>query len=51
MYPDNRCYKGHFKNGLQHGIGIFIIPNGKERKGEWKDGIRVRWMDERENNA
>ena len=26
-----------------------MIPNGKERKGEWEDGVRVRWLDEREN--
>lgn len=33
-------------NGVQHGEGVFILPNGKERKGEWENGQRIKWIDE-----
>ena len=31
---------------MQHGEGIFILPNGKERKGMWENGQRINWIDE-----
>ena len=45
-YPDGRCYKGMWKNGKQHGEGVFISPEGVSRKGEWKNGKRLFWHDE-----
>ena len=47
MYPDGKCYKGHWKNGLQHGEGTFVNPNSKLklRYGIWEQGKRLHWTD------
>lgn len=45
-WPDGRKYDGEWKNGKQNGIGIYRSANNKERKGEWIDGKRSRWVDE-----
>ena len=31
--------------GKQHGIGTYTTSKGEEKKGEWKDGKRIRWLD------
>ena len=36
-------YQGNWVNGNQDGDGLIIFPNGDERKGFWKKGIRIRW--------
>jgi len=33
-------------NGKQHGKGVYITPNGHRKEGEWKEGKRVRWFNE-----
>ena len=38
QYDDGGMYEGTFKNGLQHGIGTYRLPNGYEYSGEWIDG-------------
>jgi len=38
QYDDGGMYEGTFKNGLQHGIGTYRLPNGYEYSGEWVDG-------------
>lgn len=48
---DGRQYDGEWKDGLQHGLGVLQSSNG-ERRGEWKDGVLVRWTSQvhREGN-
>ena len=31
-------YEGTFRGGLQHGTGIYRLPNGYEYSGDWLDG-------------
>jgi hypothetical protein len=37
-------YIGQWRNGKQHGIGYFKCQGKSKRKGEWEDGVRVRWF-------
>lgn len=43
-WPDGRSYEGNFKNNKMHGVGYFIGPDGKKKKGEWIDGKRIQWL-------
>lgn len=45
-WPDGRQYDGNWRNGKQHGAGIYHSSRGEIKKGEWADGKRVRWIDE-----
>ena len=39
--PDGSRYKGEFKNGNKHGLGIEYASNGKPTySGEWRNGMR-----------
>ena len=40
-------YKGGWKDGQQHGLGIFITAMGEENEGEWNNGDRIRWVDKK----
>jgi hypothetical protein len=42
--PDGRKYDGEWKNGKQHGIGIYTSASQKTKKGEWSEGKRVAWL-------
>lgn len=42
--PDGYIYNGSWLNGLQHGKGIEIDPEGKEREGEWENGKWKNWL-------
>ena len=45
-WPDGRIYKGNWKNGRQDGEGKFYdIKNKKWKKGIWKEGKRIKWID------
>ena len=35
-----------WKNGKQHGEGYYKGSNGQEKKGEWRDGKRVKTVDQ-----
>jgi hypothetical protein len=38
-------YNGYWKNGKQHGEGLFFAPDeNKWKKGIWNEGKRVRWI-------
>ncbi|XP_051567672.1 alsin-like isoform X2 [Myxocyprinus asiaticus] len=42
-WPDGRMYTGTFKNGLEDGIGEYVVPNKNlnscdHYQGQWKDG-------------
>ena len=43
-WPNGKKYIGYWKNGKQHGIGSIININGKELRGEFMDGKRLRWI-------
>lgn len=32
-------------NGKQHGEGRYLSAEGQARKGVWKEGKRVKWLD------
>ena len=42
--PDGRKYEGEWKNGKQHGVGVYTSSSGKSKKGEWSEGIRLAWI-------
>ena len=48
-WPDGRRYKGEWKNGKQHGKGIFINDKGETRSGLWEDGKRIEWTENSSN--
>ena len=39
-----------WKGGRQHGEGIFITPQGDQRKGIWQEGKRIKWLDDGEED-
>ena len=46
-WSDGRIYKGFWKNGKQDGEGEFFnISTQQWRKGIWKEGKRVQWIDD-----
>ena len=50
FWPDGKIYKGEWKSGKQHGIGeVLNGNNSKWKKGYWKDGVRVNWIDSPSN--
>jgi hypothetical protein len=46
LRPDGRKYLGNWHKGKQHGNGTYITGKGEAREGEWKEGKRIRWLDE-----
>ena len=45
-WPDGRQYDGNWKNGRQDGEGKFYNPKNKKwKKGIWKEGKRIKWID------
>lgn len=44
-WAGGRSYRGYWREGKQHGLGIYT-RDGVERKGEWANGTRVRWISE-----
>lgn len=45
-WPDGRSYDGEWKDGLQHGRGVYTSVDGQKREGIWERGKRQRWLDE-----
>ncbi len=39
-----------WQNGKQHGEGQYILPDGTTRRGVWKNGKRIQWLDEEEED-
>jgi hypothetical protein len=35
-----RRYEGEFKNGMRHGMGLFITKKGRRYDGQWYDSLR-----------
>jgi hypothetical protein len=49
FWPDGKFYKGHWKEGTQHGKGIFKGIDGIEKHGQWFKGKRVVFEKNEEN--
>ena len=41
-WADGRAYKGHWKDGKQHGKGILVDKEGQETEAELVEGKRIR---------
>ena len=40
-------YRGEWKDGKQQGVGYFLnVGEKREKKGEWVDGKRIKWIKE-----
>ena len=37
-----------FPKGKQEGIGVYFLQNQEVKYGEWKDGRRIRWLNDEE---
>ena len=49
-WSDGRIYKGGWKDGKQHGEGLFFCVKKKVwKKGIWENGKRIKWIDENVN--
>lgn len=47
QWPDGVKYEGEWLDNQKHGTGTIYLGN-KKRKGEWKNGQRVRWIEDEE---
>lgn len=43
---DKKQLECDFYDDLPHGFGFLIENNGPKKKGEWKQGQFVRWIDQ-----
>lgn len=53
-WPNGRVYDGSWNNGKLHGKGLYSDPNkndGKPQLGIWKNGRRVGWVSEGNQQA
>ena len=50
-WPNGDTYIGLFnRGGLYHGEGVYTIRSGKMKKGEFKMGKLVKWLEDLENH-
>ena len=47
FWNDGKIYKGFWKSGYQDGYGK-LIKNNEEKIGLWKNGKRIKWLNEEE---
>jgi len=51
-WANGREYSGSWKNGLQDGVGeLRLHQKGEPRRGIWKEGKFVAWIDEDESTT
>jgi len=43
-WADGRMYDGDYFDDKQHGEGIYLTSKGEVKRGEWKEGKRVKWI-------
>ena len=44
-WADGGKYDGDYQEDKKHGNGVYTFSNGKVRRGEWSQGVRVKWLD------
>ena len=44
IWASGHRYTGHWLDDKQHGIGVLVSTEGKQKKGEWQKGYFVRWI-------
>jgi hypothetical protein len=37
VYTTGQKFTGHFKDGLRHGTGVFVLPGGRKLEGVWNE--------------
>ena len=47
--PDGRIYDGEWVNGKQHGIGSYTNAKGVKIEAEWREGKKVRRLNDEGN--
>jgi len=47
FYASGDRYEGPYKDDKKHGVGTYTFADGEQRKGEWHEGERTRWLTER----
>lgn len=45
-WADGRVYLGNWLQGKQDGIGTYVLPNGILKKAEFKNGERIRFIED-----
>jgi hypothetical protein len=45
-WTDNSYYEGEWVNGIQHGLGKMVLPNGTVKEGYFENNHWVRSRDE-----
>lgn len=48
-WKDQTVYEGEFKNGLPHGEGTLIYPQGRILEGTWEEGKNVKIKEVKSN--
>ena len=43
---DGKIYEGGWLNGMMHGQGKIIYEDGNIKIVEWKQGNRIRWIED-----
>jgi hypothetical protein len=50
-WKDGSYYEGAWENGIQHGQGTMVMPNGKIKEGIFENNVWVRHIDDEDNKA
>ena len=50
-WRDGRVYDGQWRDGKQHGRGVFIKNEGTRRVGIWENGRNVEWLDNKDQKG
>ena len=50
-WTDGSYYEGTWVNGIQHGEGTMVMPNGKIQEGIFENNVLVRHMNDEDNEA
>ncbi|CAK4353010.1 unnamed protein product [Aphanomyces euteiches] len=48
-YSNGDAIQGEYVNGQVDGVATYIFPHGKRRRGTWKLGQRISWLNEDDN--
>ena len=45
IWPDGKMYVGGWMHGKRHGIGSMSVNSTTAKRGEWHNGVRIKWLD------